>query len=127
MTKDRFFTGFVAALRHQGVSFVDTRDDAHHTRFRAVVQKIRDERAAGTLGAQALPRTLMPTQVTGRYRELDEALLNMQRGLLSAPNPFYPGIELQMSPDRAERILESFDASERDALETLAESFRNAE
>ena len=102
----RFFTGFVAALRARGVDFVETQDDSHHARFNRVVQALREARANAEPGAQGMPRTLMPTQVTGRYRELDEALLNMQRGIFSAPNPYYPGVQLKLSEDRAERILD---------------------
>ena len=123
VTEARFFAGFVAALRAQGVDFVETQDDSHHTRFDRVVQELREARANSEPGARGMPRTLMPTQVTGRYRELDDALLNMQRGIFSAPNPYYPGIQLKLSQDRAERILEDFDPEQRDLLTRLADRF----
>src|SRR5947209_4746897 len=120
MTTDQFFTGFVAALRDEGVEFVDTRDDVHHSKFRVAVDQLTADRRLGKAGALGMPRTLMPTQVTGRYRELDDAFLNLQRGLMSAPNPFYPGIELKMSRERAERILETFEPEQRKELRELA-------
>jgi hypothetical protein len=126
MTAERFFTGFVAALREAGVDFVDTRDDAHHKKFQAVVDRLRETRGAGQPGAARMPRTFMPTQVTGRYRELDDALLSLQRGVLSAPNPYYPGIDLKMSRDRAARRLSRFSDEERALFEELAETFKNA-
>lgn len=123
----RFFSGFVAALRAQGVDFVDTHADNHHARFNRVVKALREARAAADPGAQGMPRTLMPTQVTGRYRELDDALLNMQRGIFSAPNPYYPGVQLRLSRDRAERILKDFDPDQQRLLVQLADLFVESE
>lgn len=119
----RFFAGFVAALRARGLDFIETQDDSHHARFDRVVQALREARANSEPGVQGMPRTLMPTQVTGRYRELDDALLNMQRGVFSAPNPYYPGIQLKLSQDRAERILDDFDPDQRTLLTRLADLF----
>ena len=119
----RFFAGFVAALRARGVDFVETQDDSHHARFNRVVQALREARANSEPGVRGMPRSLMPTQVTGRYRELDEALLNMQRGIFSAPNPYYPGVQLKLSEDRAERILSDFDPEQRKLLARLADLF----
>jgi hypothetical protein len=119
----RFFAGFVAALRTQGIDFVETQDDSHHVRFDRVVQALREARAKSEPGVQGMPRTLMPTQVTGRYRELDDALLSMQRGIFSAPNPYYPGIQLKLSQDRAQRILDDFDPDQRKLLTRLADLF----
>jgi hypothetical protein len=64
--------------------------------------------------------------MTARYRELDDALLNMQRGFLSAPNPFYPGIRLKLSKARAMKILDGFSPEQRDELHRLAGIFRNS-
>lgn len=119
----RFFAGFVAALRARGIDFVETQDDSHHARFDRVVQALRDARANSEPGVQGMPRTFMPTQVTGRYRELDDALLNMQRGIFSAPNPYYPGVQLKLSQDRAQRILDDFDPEQRKLLGRLADLF----
>jgi hypothetical protein len=126
VTEDRFLAGFVAALRHEGVDFVDTHADVHHAKFDVVMDVMRQRQADGDVGALQMPRTLMPTQMTGRYRELDDALLNMQRGHLSAPNPFYPGIRIKMSNARAERTLASFAPEQRQILLQLARTFREA-
>lgn len=124
MTEERFLAGFVAALRAEGQEFIDTHGDVHHKKFDAVIRTLRADRENGDPGATSLPRTLMPTQMTGRYRELDDALLNMQRGYLSAPNPFYPGIRLKLSRSRANEILNGFAPEQRDELQTLARVFR---
>jgi hypothetical protein len=124
MTEERFLAGFVAALRAEGQEFIDTHGDAHHRKFDDVISTLRTDRENGNPGAASLPRTLMPTQMTGRYRELDDALLNMQRGYLSAPNPFYPGIRLKLSRSRAKQILDGFTPEQREELETLARVFR---
>jgi hypothetical protein len=123
LNESRFFAGFVAALRARGIDFVDTHDDGHHARFDRVVRTLREARASNDPAAKAMPRTFMPTQVTGRYRELDDALLNMQRGIFSAPNPYYPGIQLKLSKDRAERILEDFEPEQRELFARLADVF----
>jgi len=123
VNESRFFTGFVAALRAKGVDFVDTHDDSHHAKFNRVVQALKEAREKADPGVRGMPRTLMPTQVTGRYRELDDALLNMQRGIFSAPNPYYPGVQLKLSKDRAERILDDFDPDQRKLLVRLADLF----
>jgi hypothetical protein len=125
MTEERFLAGFVAALRAEGQEFIDTHGDAHHKRFDNVISALRADRESGNPGAVSLPRTLRPTQMTGRYRELDDALLNMQRGYLSAPNPFYPGIRLKLSKSRAKQILDGFTPEQRDELQTLARIFRD--
>jgi hypothetical protein len=124
MTEERFLAGFVAALRAEGQEFIDTHGDAHHRRFDEVISALRIDRESGSPGAVSLPRTLVPTQMTGRYRELDDALLNMQRGYLSAPNPFYPGIRLKLSKSRANQILDSFTPEQREELQSLARIFR---
>jgi hypothetical protein len=126
ITEDRFLAGFVAALRSVGVEFVDTDEDSHHGRFDSAMEVVRDRQKAGDPGAGAMPRTLMPTPMTGRYRELDDTLLDMQRGHLSAPNPFYPGIRLKLSQERADKILGRFSEDQRAVLLAMAEVFRDA-
>jgi hypothetical protein len=126
VTVKRFLAGFIAALRAEGQEYIDTYGDVHHAKFDETIRALRADQKSGDPGAVSLPRTLMPTQMTARYRELDDALLNMQRGFLSAPNPFYPGIRLKLSKARAMKILDGFSPEQRDELHRLAGIFRNS-
>ena len=126
ITEDGFLVGFVAALRSVGVEFVDTDQDAHHRRFDAAMEVVRRGQAAGDVAAVTLPRTLMPTPMTGRYRELDDTLLGMQHGDLSAPNPYYSGIRLKLSPARAHKILSGFSEPQQKILLDMARTFHES-
>jgi hypothetical protein len=126
VTVKRFLTGFIAALRAEGAQYIDTYGDVHHAKFDEAIEALRAGQKRGSPGATSLPRTLMPTQMTARYRELDDALLSMQRGYLSAPNPFYPGVRLKLSKARAQKILDGFSPEQREELLRLAGIFRNS-
>ncbi|MCY2987114.1 MAG: hypothetical protein NTY19_04500 [Planctomycetota bacterium] len=119
MNRDDLFRGLLAALRLQGIKFIDTRNDLHHDRFRQVVELL------GECAAEfpCVPSTFIPSPFTGRYRELDDALLRLQRGLLGAQNPFYPGVNLDISESRAERILATFSPEQRELFVRLANAY----
>src|SRR5712692_3768805 len=99
MSSDQFFRGLLAAMRLAGREFIDTRKDNHHMRFEAAMEFL------AKLGGVDMPHPFIPSPFTGTYREFDDALLQMQRGLLGAQNPFYPGIALHLSSERAQSIL----------------------
>lgn len=120
MTNDHFFRGFLAALRQEGLKFISTQNDAHHKKFQAVV---------GVLGRLSeeeqddLP-AFIASPFTGRFRELEDAILQMQRGFLGAQNPFYPGVHLDITTERAGAILEQFSADERELFHRLARAYK---
>jgi len=124
MTEELFLAGFIAALRTEGLDFIETDEDAHHRHFDAAMDRLRELQKDGDTAARGMPRTLMPTPMTGRYRELDDMLLSMQRGYLSAPNPFYAGIRLKLSQPRAAEILDRFSGDQRALLHDLATHYR---
>jgi hypothetical protein len=117
MTKDRFFRGFLAALRKVGEDFIRTRDDAHHKKFEAVVDLM--ERS----GSEDLP-LFIPSPFSGRFREFEDALLQMQRGFLGAQNPFYPGVHLDITEERAGAILDQYSREERELFLKLAQAYK---
>lgn len=116
MNRDDFFRGLLSALRLDGLEFIDTRNDDHHTRFQRVVELLRAHEA----DFADLPNFFFPSPFTGRYREFDDALLRLQRGLLGAQNPFYPGVNVDISENRARRILESFPQEQQTVFRRLA-------
>ena len=120
MTNDRFFRGFLAALREVGEEFIVTRDDTHHKKFKAVVGLL------GQLNEEQqdeLP-AFIPSPFTGRFREFEDAILQMQRGFLGAQNPFYPSVNLDISPERAAAILDQFSPAERELFLRLAKAYK---
>jgi hypothetical protein len=120
MTNDRFFRGFLAALRTVNHDFIDTRDDAHHKQFKAVVGLL------GQLSEEAqddLP-VFIPSPFTDRFRELEDALLQMQRGFLGAQNPFYPGVHVNITQERASAILDQFPSDQRELFLRLAKAYK---
>jgi Mn-containing catalase len=120
MTNDRFFRGFLAALCQEGLQFLVTRDDTHHKKFQAVVRILEQlsEEEQDDLPA------FVPSPFTGRFRELEDAILQMQRGFLGAQNPFYPGVQVDITAERAVVILEQFSASERELFRRLARAYK---
>lgn len=123
MRLDDFFQAFFAALRLQGVKSIDVRGDRHQRRFSQV---------AGWLDshpedAERLGICFFPSPFNGRYADFDAELLKNQVGLLGAKNPFYPGIDLQFTPERAEDILQHTDPENRELFGKLARAFREAE
>jgi hypothetical protein len=119
MSLDDFFRGLLAALRLQGIEFVETRGDSHHARFRRVVETLRTR----STQFPRLPRTFVASPFTGRYRELDEALVQLQCGFLGAQNPFYPGVHLDISEPRARHILDNYEEPEKEVFAKLAQVY----
>lgn len=127
MNEETFFRALIAALRLAGRDFVETRDDEQHHRFAHVVKRIDEMVAQELPGADALPLLFVPSPVTNRYPELDDALLEAQRGLTGSRNPFYPGADLVLTPEYAEAELEDLGPEERVLMEQLAQVFITAE
>jgi len=125
MSDEAFFRLFLAALRASGVSYIDTRDDIHHEKFSAAVERLREAQRRGDPVALCMPRGLVPSPITGRFREFDDALVNAQRGFTGAQNPFYPGADLILNEEQAVSELEALTKSERDLLLSLAQTFRD--
>lgn len=116
MKRDDFFRGLLAALRLSGLNVITTRDDAHHEAFRHVVEvldEIHDD-------CPEIPDTFVPSPFTGRYRELDNALVRFQQGLLGAQNPFYPCVNLDITDTLAKRIMNEYTPKQQQIFTRLA-------
>jgi len=122
---ERFFRGFMATLRSRGESNITTLDDDHQRRFANVVSKYKEHRALKREDLRDLPAFFSKSQITGRYKELDDALLLLQNGLLGAQNPYYPEVKFGCSPVVAKSILERYSSIERELFEELAETYLN--
>jgi hypothetical protein len=122
MTED-FFEGFFAALRLRQQEFVETRDNVHHERFRAASERLEQAQHDHLAGSAELPKMFRPMMATGLYSELDDALLGLQQGFGSSPNPSYPGLKLTITEQQAEDVLLDFSADARVLLDRLAEAF----
>jgi hypothetical protein len=112
MTRDDLFRGLLAALRERGVEFIDTREDDHHARFQRVVEMLDEVREE----FPNVPSTFIPSPFTGRYREF-----------LGAQNPFYPGVNLDISKQRAHRILANYKTEEQQLFANLASVYLGQE
>lgn len=123
VNEDSFFRALIAALRLADREFVDTRNDDQHRRFAAVVERIDELVAQGEAGAEDLPQLFVPSPVTDRFPELDDALLEAQRGLTGAKNPFYPGADLMLTKEYAEQELDDLSLEHRRLIEDLARAF----
>jgi len=124
---DDFFEGFFAALRLRDQEFVETRDNVHHERFRAVAAMLQRQRAEHLDGSDELPRAFKPTMATGLYSELDDALLRFQAGYGRSPNPSYPGLKLVLTGQQAKDVLLDFSPAARELLDRLADAFLAAQ
>lgn len=123
MRLEDFFQAFFAAVRLRGVEFIDTRGDQHQRHFSRVAEWLDNHPDV----SDRLGICFFPSPFNGRYADFDAALLEKQVGLLGAKNPFYPGINLQFTPQRAEAILERCDANDRAVFNKLAEIFLKAD
>jgi hypothetical protein len=123
MRLDDFFQAFFAALRLQGVKSIDVRGDRHQRRF----SKVADWLDRHPEDAERLGICFFPSPFNGRYADFDAELLKNQVGLLGAKNPFYPGIDLQFTPERAENILQQTGPENRALFSNLAKAFREIE
>lgn len=97
--RDEFFSGLIAALRLNGVDFIETRENIHHEQFGEVAKALEDLREADEAGTEDLPGLFRPTVATGLYGEWDDALLAMQQGFGSSPNPSYLGLKLVLTDE----------------------------
>lgn len=123
LTERLFFEGWIAAQAHRDQKFVDTRHDRHHRAFARVVASLQALIEAGDPVASDLLVAFVPSPFTQRYRELDSALVEHQRGLVSAMNPLYPGVELRMTSEQAIAILATYSPEERALFDRLASDF----
>ncbi len=126
MTED-FFEGFFAALRLHNREFVETRNNVHHERFRAAAELLEQAQARHAAGVNELPQMFRPTMATALYSELDDALLRLQQGFGSSPNPAYPGLRLVLTEPQAEDVLLDFSPDARKLLGELADAFIQAQ
>ncbi|MDQ3725264.1 MAG: hypothetical protein M3335_05150 [Actinomycetota bacterium] len=121
MTNDRFFRGFLAALRLQGEKRIVTKNDAHHQTFDAAARWLEEARRSGCPGVDDMPDTLVPQVITGRYQEWDSALVSLQRGrLLAARNPTYPLVEILFDDEEARQLLELYTPEQREVFTQMA-------
>ena len=123
MDEDTFFRGFIAALRLTGHEFVETRGDDQHRRFSAVVKRIDELVAKGAPSAENLPQLFVASPLTNRFPELDDALLEAQRGRTGSKNPYYPGADLVLTEEYAKQELDELSKPERDLIEDLVATF----
>lgn len=122
MTGSSFFRGFFAALRKMGVTFVDTRQDLHHERFGRVAELLSRD-AGEDPGMAEMPKGWAPNMFTGRYSDFDQYLVELQDGLLGARNPIYPGVDITIRRELADRILDRYPPDQRRAFERLAQVY----
>ena len=126
MTNDRFFRGFLAALRLQGETEIVTKDDAHHRTFDASAHYLNEARQARHPGVEEMPDTLAPQVITGRYQDWDDALISLQRGkLLAARNPTYPLVEILFTEDEAKELLQLYTPAQREVFAEMATQYRH--
>jgi hypothetical protein len=123
LSVERFFLAFLAALRLRRIEFVDARNDAHYRRFDSVTEYLLKETALCT----TIPIELYPSPYDGRYRELDDALLYLQKGASGARNPTYPGVQILMSERQAESELGKLSADTKKLIKRLADLYVGAE
>lgn len=122
---ERFFRGFMATLFVQGERFISTQDDEHQQKFDRVVQSYREYRRLASAGDLAnFPAFFSKSKITGRYKELDDALLQLQQGLLGAQNPYYTSVKFGCSEVVAESVLNSYSEAEKQLLARLASTYR---
>lgn len=122
-TVERFFLAFLAALRIHGIEFVDARGDAHYRRFDSVTDYLLTNRRL----ANAIPIELYPSPYDGRYREFDDALLSLQKGVSGARNPTYPGVQIVMSVQQADAELQQLSPRSRQLISKLASYYIGAD
>jgi hypothetical protein len=126
MTNDRFFRGFLAALRLQGENRIVTKGDAHHQTFDAAAHWLDEARRSGHPGVEDMPDTLIPQVITGRYQDWDDALISLQRGrLLAARNPTYPLVEILFTEDEAEQLLDLYTPEQREVFTAMAAQYHH--
>jgi hypothetical protein len=121
MGVEDFFQALFAALLHDGVKSIDTRDGQHQERFQRVAEYL-DEHAEA---ADRLGVCFFPSPYNGRFAEFDSELLKQQVGLLGAQNPFYPGVHLQFSQETADAILNDLAPEDRIFFEELSRRFQS--
>jgi hypothetical protein len=125
MTNERFFRGFLAALKLQGEKQIVTKDDTHHLTLDPVVQVLDEARRTDRPGARDMPNTLIAQEITGRYQDWDSALVALQRGrLVAARNPSYPSVEILFNDQEAKELLSRYTAEQREMFRELATAFR---
>ena len=126
MTNDRFFRGFLAALRLQGENQIVTKADIHHQTFDAAARWLEEARRSGHPGVEGMPDTLIPQVITGRYQDWDNALISLQRGkLLAARNPTYPLVEILFNEDDARQLLDLYTPEQQEAFVEMATQYRH--
>ena len=127
MLRDDFFAGLIAALRLEGVEFIETRDNVHHEHFRKVAGLLEDLSRKNEPGTDELPGLFRPTVATGLYGEWDDALLSLQEGFGSSPNPSYLGLKLVLTESEARDVLVDFSPQAQAVLDRLAIAYKNGD
>ncbi len=126
MTMDpcRFVRGLLASLCLEGVTRIVVCGDAHHVRFKLVLEAIERLKTERRKGAESLP-LFIPSPFTGRYREFDTGLLVGATGITTVSIRAFraPEVSITVSRARARDVLRGFTAPERDLLRELARVF----
>jgi hypothetical protein len=120
---DRFFKGFMASMVLKQHTVIDTSDEAHQRRFEEVAKRLRQAHQSNGGNFSELPQFLAKSQITGRYKDWDDALISLQTGLLSAQNPYYLSVKINCSQNLAETILHDYSPEERALLDGLVTTF----
>ncbi len=120
---DRFFKGFMASMVLKQHLVIDTSEEAHQRRFEEVAKKLREAHKSNGEEFAQLPQFLAKSQITGRYKDWDDALISLQTGLLSAQNPYYLSVKINCSQQLAETLLNEYSESERALLDGLVATF----
>lgn len=122
--QDRFFKGFLATMVLKGHNAVETFESEHQRRFDRVASRLNTLQHDDESGALAqLPRSFVRSSITGAYKDLDDALIGLQNGLLSAQNPYYVSVSINCSKDLASQIVDAYSPQEREFFEVLVDTW----
>src|SRR5438132_11762591 len=98
--QDRFFKGLLATMSLKGHQAVETFEGEHQRRFDRVAKRLAEmQEEAQDDSLERLPEWFVQSPITGVYKDLDEALIGLQNGMLRAQNPYYVSVALSCPPE----------------------------
>lgn len=127
ITASLFMKGFFATLLLSGTEYVPTINDKHQERFGRVALSLRERKQNGDPAMQRMP-DFTPEVITGKYEELDHALITFQSfGITERADPYFSSMKIVFSAERARRQLERFSEEEQQALFSMTKEFLQAD
>lgn len=119
--QERFFNGFFATIFLEGQKSVSTHGEDHQRRFARVARRLREIQRVRQV--TEMPTFFAKSGITGHYQDYDDALINLQNGLLSAQNPYYVRVNINCSESLANDILSEYSPEQRDLLKQLVDEY----